>query len=190
MNPRALLLTAFIAASVIPLTAADVQISINAEIRLGRALPPPPPEVVVEEHVGPVGPPPWAKRHWYRRDYGYYYYPGCDVYYRPSDHMWFYLDGGNWRAGVRLPDSITIDFGHSVSLTLQSDRPYTYNDHVVAYYPRDYFSRVKIRHDNRVDRRQDRRDDHQDNRYDKRQDDDRGNGKGKGKGKDKRRNND
>jgi hypothetical protein len=181
---------------------ARADVTIAAEIRIGRALPPPPPEVVIVEQVGPPGPPPWAKRHWYRRNYAYYYYPEADVYFRPSDKTWFYLDGGNWRVGARLPDSIRIDFDRSVSLTLESDRPYVYHENVVTYYPRGYFSQVRIkeRYDNRVDRREDRRDDRVDRRDDRRDDrredrkdrrddrkvrrDDNGKGKGKDKGRD------
>ena len=195
------MLAVFAASLALP-ARAEVDVSIAAEIRIGRALPPPPPEVVVVERVGPPGPPPWAEKHWYRRNYAYYYYPECDVYFRPSDKTWFYLDGGDWRVGARLPDNIRIDFGRSVSLTLESDRPYIYHDKVVTYYPRAYFSRVRIkdRHDNRVDRREDRRDDRadrrddrrdgrQDRREDRRDDrkdrrDDNGKGKGKDKGRD------
>lgn len=184
MNSKTILVLSLTAACFVPAARADVDVSINADIRLGRALPPPPPEVIVGERIGPDAPPPWRTRHWYRRDYAYYYYPGCDVYFRPSDHMWFYLDGPNWHAAARLPDSVTIDFGRSVSLTLETDRPYTYNERIIAYYPRDYFAKVKFKngHDNRVDRREDRRDNRQDRRVDRR-DDRKDNGKGKAKNK-------
>ena len=196
MNAKTALLLTLAAASFVPAAKADIEVRFDADIRVGHALPPPPPEVVIVDHSGPPGPPPWARRHWYRRDYAYYYYPGCDVYYRPSDHMWFYLDGGNWRTSVRLPDSVTIDFGNSVSLTLESNKPWIYNDRVVAYYPRDYFKRVRVTnaHNIRVEHRQDRRDervDRRDNRRDERVDrtedrHDNGRDNGKGRGKDKR----
>jgi hypothetical protein len=211
MKTKFLLVAALFATNVTLPVRADIDVSIAAEIRIGRALPPPPPEVVIVEHVGPPGPPPWAARRWYRRNYAYYYYPEADVYFRPSDKTWFYLDGRDWHVGARLPDALRIDFGHSVSLTLESDRPYVYHEKVVTYYPRAYFSKVRIkeRHDNRVERRDDRRDDRddrrddrkddradrrddrQDDRQDRRDDrrDDRkdrrdDNGKGKGKGRD------
>ncbi|HEY5552196.1 MAG TPA: hypothetical protein VIK52_09915 [Opitutaceae bacterium] len=184
MNSKTVLLLSLAAASLVPSARADVDVRIDAEIRIGRALPPPPPEVVIVEQVGPPGPPPWSRGRWYRRSHAYYYYPGSDVYYRPSDRVWFYLDGGDWRFGARLPDGIRVDFGHSVSLKLETNRPYTYHREVVAYYPPTYWSKVRFkdRRDNRVDRRDDRtdrRDDRRDRREDRRGDDDRGKGKGR-----------
>lgn len=121
-------------------------VAISAEIRLGRALPPPPPEVVVIENVAPPGPPPWAPAHGLRRNRVYYYYPASGVYFRPADRAWFYLEGGSWRLGVALPDSVAIDFGYSVRLTMETDRPYDYHSHVVTYYPQVYFgTRVRLK---------------------------------------------
>ncbi len=177
MNSKIILLLTLAAASLAPAARAQVDVGIGVDIRLGRAAPPPPPEVVVIDEVGPSAPPPWTRSHWYHRSYGYYYYPGCDVYYRPSDHMWFYLDGGAWRFGARLPDHIRVDFGRAVSLSLETDRPYMYHERVVAYYPANYFAKVKFKngHDNRRD---DRRDDDRD--HDDRDD------RGKDRDKDKR----
>jgi hypothetical protein len=161
MNSKTILVLLLTAASLAPVARAQ-RIDVDLDIRLGRAAPPPPPEVVVIDQVGPSAPPPWARTHWYHRSYGYYYYPGCDVYYRPSDHLWFYLEGGTWRTGVRLPDHIRVDFGRAVSLKLEGDRPYLFHDRVVAYYPANYFAKVKFRneHDNRRADRHDDRDDH------------------------------
>lgn len=139
------LLISLLGVALIPVAHAGVDLSISADIRLGNVPPPPPPQVVVIEQIGPPGPPPWAPGHWYRRNRAYYYYPGCNVYYRPADRMWFYLEGSNWRAGVQLPSSISIDFGHSVSLTMETDRPYIHHERVVAYYPAGYFTKVKIK---------------------------------------------
>lgn len=125
---------------------ADLDLSVIAEIRLGKAAPPPPPEVVVVEESGPKGPPPWAPAHGFRRNRGYYYYPGTNVYYRPADRMWFFLDGRDWRAGVSLPTSFRVDFTRSVSLEMETDRPYEFHRSVAEYYPADYFTRkVKVK---------------------------------------------
>ncbi|HEY8993785.1 MAG TPA: hypothetical protein VIM71_03795 [Lacunisphaera sp.] len=165
------------AVSLAPAARADLNVDITADIRIGRALPPPPPEVVVVEEVGPPGPPPWAHTHWYRRSHAYYYYPGFDVYYRPADRVWFYLDGGTWRIGAQLPTSIRVDFNRAVPLTLESDRPYVFHEKVVTYYPSNYFAKVRFKedHDNRPGHFDDRRDrdDHHDH--------------DKGRGKDKRK---
>ncbi len=178
MNTKIILLAAAVAVGFAPAARAQ-HIDVDVDIRLGRAAPPPPPEVIVVDDAGPPGPPPWARSHWYRRSYGYYYYPGYDVYYRPADRVWFYLDGGSWRFGARLPDHIHVDFRRSVTLKLESDRPYTYHQRVVTYYPPTYFSRVKFKHEN-----DNRRDDRRDN--DRRDRDDRGrHDRGKGNDRDK-----
>lgn len=178
MNTKTFVLLGLVVASLSPAAKADLDIGVSAEIRLGRALPPAPPEVVIVEEVGPGGPPPWAKTRWYRRNHAYYYYPGGDVYYRPADRQWFYLEGSNWRFGTRLPDHIRLDFGRSVFLNLESDRPYVYHNDVVRYYPGHYFTKVKIKSapNHASDRAEDRRDHARDR-------DDRGNGKGRNKEK-------
>lgn len=125
---------------------ADLDLSVIAEIRLGKAPPPAPPEVVVIEESAPKGPPPWAPAHGLRRNRGYYYYPGGNVYYRPADRMWFYLDGRDWRVGVSLPTSFRVDFTRSVSLEMETDRPFEFHQSVAQYYPADYFTKkVKIK---------------------------------------------
>jgi hypothetical protein len=160
MNTKTILFLALAVAGSLAPTVRAQHIDVGIDIRLGRALPPPPPEVIVTEQVGPPGPPPWAAEHrWYRHTYNYYFYPECDVYYCPDTRMWFYLDGRTWRAAARLPDFIRIDFGRSVSLRLDGDRPYLFHDRVVAYYPRNYFAKVRFKSD-----RDERRDDHRDDR--------------------------
>lgn len=175
MKSKRLLLLCLGAALLVP-ARAQIDVSLSAEIRLGRALPPPPPEVVIIEDAGPSGPPPWAPAHGFRRNRDYYYYPGADVYYRPADRTWFYLDGGNWRFGVSLPTTIRVDFDRSVSLTMETERPYEFHDKVRTYYPRDYFvKKVRVKEKGGRPEKAERHDDG----------DARGKGKGKGKGKDK-----
>jgi hypothetical protein len=160
MNAKIILVLSLATASFVSAARAEPNLDITAEIRLGRSLPPPPPEVIVVEQVGPPGPPPWARTRWYRRNHAYYYYPGCDVYYRPADRVWFYLDGGGWRIGAQLPVTVRVDFGRAVSLSLEGDRPYVYHERVATYYPSNYFTKVKFKHDpdNWADRHGDRRD--------------------------------
>lgn len=114
-------------------------VSVTGVIRIGE--PPPPPVVVLEPAV--PGPPPWAPAHGRRAKYAYYYYPGCDVYYRPGDRMWIYLEGGRWSVGAGLPTSIRIDLSRSVSLEMDSDRPYLYHEKIRAFYP----ANVKVKAD-------------------------------------------
>lgn len=176
---------------------ADVSISVSADIRLGKVAPPPPPVIEVVDVPEPKGPPPWAPAHGFHRNHTYYFYPAGDVYYRPDDHMWFFLEGGAWTAAVRLPERLEIDFSRSVSLTMEADRPYVHHEAVVAHYPRDYFKRVKIksegRHDENRMEKEHRKDSEKGREPERKKqkaesennDDDHGNGKGRGKGKNK-----
>ena len=152
--------------------AGGLDINITGEIRLGRRLPPPPPEVVVVVgDTGPAGPSPWEHGRWYQRPQGYYYYPGGDVYFRPSDRVWFYQERGQWRSGRNLPEYVVVDFNRSVSLSMATNRPYTFHQHVVARYPANYFdTRVRIRDEDRLDRdhgHDDRGHDRDNDRHDK-----------------------
>jgi len=176
MKPNLLLLLALGTA---PLVHAEIDLTISAQIRLGKALPPPPPEVIVVEQVAPPGPPPWAPAHGFRRSHTYYYYPAAHVYFRPVDRVWFYLEGREWRFGASLPAPVHIDFERSVSLTMESDRPHQFHEKVVAYYPDNYFeSKVRVKEKGGKPEKNDKdKVDHDD--------DSPGKSKGKGKGKNK-----
>jgi hypothetical protein len=138
-----LLLFASLALSSLALGSVDVSV----DIHLGKVLPPPPPEVIVIEQQAPrPGPPPWAPARGARRNHSYYYYPGTDVYFRPEDRVWFYLEGGNWRFGASLPTNLRVDFGRAVAIEMGSDRPYQFHNEVKGAYPGDYFvTKVKVK---------------------------------------------
>jgi hypothetical protein len=173
-----LLVLLALATALVPVARA-IDVNISAEIRLGRAQPPPPPEVIIVEDSRPPGPPPWAPAHGFRRNHDYYYYPGADVYYRPADRTWFYLDGGDWRFGVNLPTNIHVDFDRSVSLSMETDRPYQFHEKVRTYYPRDYFvTKVRVKDKGGKPAKADKVERAHDS-----PDSDRRNDKGKGKGK-------
>ena len=174
MKTRIILLSLTLAAITVPTAWADgLDINISGEIRLGRRPPPPPPEVVVVvQESGPLAPSPWEHSRWYQHAQGYYYYPGGDVYYRPADHVWFYMERGQWRSGRNLPEFINIDFGRSISLSMATDRPYMYHQQIIARYPSDYFrTRVRLREEDRHDHGNEMhgRDnhDHDDHRHDR-----------------------
>lgn len=177
MKAKLLLLLLSLGAALVSPARAALDVAISAEIRLGKIPPPPPPEVVVIEDAGPKGPPPWAPAHGFRRNRDYYYYPGANVYYRPKDHSWFYLDGGNWRVGVSLPTGIRVDFDRSVTLAMETDKPYKFHDKVKVYYASDYFI-TKVRVKEKGGKPAKAKPDHDD-------DAERGKGKEKGKGKNK-----
>lgn len=167
MKTKLLVLTLTLAATATPLVRADLpnlpklpNITVNADIRLGRLPPPPPPAVVVvTADTRPRGQLVWEHRSWYQRNQSYMYYPGYEVYYRPSDRMWFYPDRGQWRSARRLPEYIRIDFNRSITLMMATDRPYQYHQQVAASYPANYFgTKVRLRYDDRRDNDHDGRD--------------------------------
>jgi len=82
------------------------------------------------------GPPAHAPAHGYRAKHKYRYYPDCSSLSRYRTGYYFYINGGNWEVGASLPNNIQMELGESVSLELDTDRPYTYHaDHVKQYPP-------------------------------------------------------
>lgn len=125
---------------------AELDLSVVAEIRLGKTRPPPPPEIEVVVEPSVKGPPPWAPAHGFRRNREYFYYPASNVYYRPEDRTWFYLEGRDWRIGATLPTSVRVDFTRSVALEMETARPFEFHAAVKERYTPDYFTKkVKIK---------------------------------------------
>ena len=82
------------------------------------------------------GPPAHAPAHGYRAKHKYRYYPDCSVYHDTERGLYFYIKGDNWEVGASLPNNLRLRLGESVSLELDTDRPYTYHaDHVKQYPP-------------------------------------------------------
>ena len=82
------------------------------------------------------GPPAHAKAHGYRAKHKYRYYPDCSVYHDTERGLYFYIKSGNWEVGASLPTNLQMGLGESVSLELDTDRPYTnHADHVKQYPP-------------------------------------------------------
>ncbi|MBX3738277.1 MAG: hypothetical protein KF715_16400 [Candidatus Didemnitutus sp.] len=172
MKPLRLFLLAVLGGTAVATTRADIDITISADIRLGRVVAPPPPVVEVVDLPAPKGPPPWARRGWFTRERVYYFYPEAEVYYRPADRMWFYVDHGAWRTSVELPTWVRVDLGHNVQLSMGTDRPFERHREVIVYYPRAYFTHVRVKGPPPRHAEPHGRD---------RDDDDRGHGHGKGR---------
>ena len=82
------------------------------------------------------GPPAHAPAHGYRAKHKYRYYPDCSVYHDTERGLYFYITGGNWEVGASLPNKLKMELGESVSLELDTDKPYTYHaDHAKQYPP-------------------------------------------------------
>jgi len=81
------------------------------------------------------GPPPHAPAHGYRAKYHYRYYPDCSVYYDSGREIYFYIKGDHWEVGASLPRHLQIGLGDSVSIELDTDKPYIHHAEHVKKYP-------------------------------------------------------
>ena len=81
------------------------------------------------------GPPPWAPAHGYRAKYRYRYYPNSRVYYNEGSGVYFYYKDGQWQVSASFPAAIRIDFNDFITLEMNTDRPYEYDQEVVTRYP-------------------------------------------------------
>ena len=81
------------------------------------------------------GPPAHAPAHGYRAKHQYRYYPSQSVYYDTGRRLYFYIKGDNWEVGASLPNHIRIGLGASVSIELDTDKPYVHHAEHVKKYP-------------------------------------------------------
>jgi hypothetical protein len=83
------------------------------------------------------GPPTHAPAHGYRAKHKYRYYPSQKVYHDSDRGLYFYLKGDNWEIGASLPSHMSADLGESVTIELDTDKPYVHNaDHIKKYPPK------------------------------------------------------
>jgi hypothetical protein len=81
------------------------------------------------------GPPAHAPAYGYRAKHQYRYYPARSVYYDTGRGLYFYLKGDNWEVGASLPSSLRVGLGGSVSIELDTDKPYIHHAEHVKKYP-------------------------------------------------------
>ena len=81
------------------------------------------------------GPPPWAPAHGYRAKHRYYYYPASHIYFDIGRKIYFYLEGGVWRAGASIPAGIQVDLKEYLTLEMDTDKPYEFHSDVIKWYP-------------------------------------------------------
>jgi hypothetical protein len=79
---------------------------------------------------------------WRRKHETYYYYPTTQVYYYPRVRRYYWLEGGEWRYGDRLPGYYVLNQDKRVVLDLDYE-PHTKHAKIRAVYPRDYFGKDK-----------------------------------------------
>jgi hypothetical protein len=82
------------------------------------------------------GPPPHAKANGNQAKRFYRYYPSATVYFDTYRKAYFYLEGGNWRMSLSLPQDIGFRLGDYVTIEMDTDKPYTrYEEHKRKYPP-------------------------------------------------------
>jgi hypothetical protein len=89
------------------------------------------------------GPPPHAPAHGYRAKHQYRYYPNCNVYHDAARGVYFYMQGDGWAVGASLPTDLLSNLGASVSLDLDTDKPYEYNAEHLSKYPKEKYKPAK-----------------------------------------------
>ena len=90
------------------------------------------------------GPPPHAPAHGYRAKHQYRYYPHCNVYHDASRGVYFYLKGDGWAVGASLPLDLQSSLGASVSLDMDTDKPYEHNSEHLKQYPKEKYKPGKV----------------------------------------------
>jgi hypothetical protein len=81
------------------------------------------------------GPPAHAPAHGYRAKHQYRYYPTQKVYHDTDRDLYFYLKGDNWEVGASIPSRLKAGLGESVTIELDTDKPYVHNSEHTKKYP-------------------------------------------------------
>jgi hypothetical protein len=65
----------------------------------------------------------------------YVYYGDHDIYFAPATKVYYWRNGGKWLSGTELPpeDRAYVRRG-GVTIELDTDRPYTQHEYVIAHY--------------------------------------------------------
>lgn len=81
------------------------------------------------------GPPAHAPAHGYRAKHQYRYFPSSSVYHDADRGLYFYLSGSNWTVAASLPHDLRAQLGNSVSIEMDSGKPYIHYDQHRKQYP-------------------------------------------------------
>jgi hypothetical protein len=65
----------------------------------------------------------------------HYAFVDCSVYHEAERNLYFYSKGENWQVSASLPVDLEVNLGEHVSIDLDTDRPYLYNDDHRKKYP-------------------------------------------------------
>jgi hypothetical protein len=89
------------------------------------------------------GQPDHAPAHGYRSKHQYRYYPSASVYHDAERGLYFYLSGSGWQIAASIPNDLKARLGGSVSIELDTDKPYIYNDRHREQYPPEKATKKK-----------------------------------------------
>jgi hypothetical protein len=69
----------------------------------------------------------------------YVYYGDHDIYFAPDTRTYYWQSNGTWQSGLALPpeDRTYVQRG-GVTIELDTDRPYTRHEYVIAHYKRHH----------------------------------------------------
>jgi len=90
-------------------------------------------------------PPSWAPAHGHHASHRYVYYPEREIYYAPDRDLWFWVNGGNWSVGSRLPVIYQAYTVGGVSIDLDVARPYDRHVYVIERYGKPKGKKVKYK---------------------------------------------
>ena len=104
-----------------------------------------PAAVLAKDQKEGGGPPSHAQAHGYRAKYSYRYYPTAGAYYDVQRKVYFYLEGSNWQMSVSLPSALKVQLGDSVSIEMDSDKPYTQFEQHKRTYPATRLHKTSVK---------------------------------------------
>ena len=93
------------------------------------------------------GPPPWARARGLRRKAAYRYYFNNEVYFHVQNKEYVWREGGQWKRGRQVPQSVRLSRSEFVTLDLEGDRPEVHHDQVKRDHPKQEESRGRGRPD-------------------------------------------
>jgi hypothetical protein len=67
--------------------------------------------------------------------YDYEYYPDSQVYFYPTERVYYWHGHDGWEHGRDLPAQVHVDRGHAVALHLKTARPYEEHDRIIHEHP-------------------------------------------------------
>ncbi|AEA33709.1 hypothetical protein [Hippea maritima] len=80
-------------------------------------------------------PPPHAPAWGYRAQHRYIYYPDAYVYFDIERSVYYFLKNGQWYVSQSLPAYFKPKLSRSVTIEMDTDKPYLYFDKYKEKYP-------------------------------------------------------